>query len=413
MRRTLLVTSFLAALVGSELAAEAQNANAPDPVAALRSYLAQAPDKRGDLDPAVLNAPLTRAQAQAAQKLLVDDWRKRVKATRGKVLSQGAITVDGTTMRFVAKTFGKKPASGRSLYISLHGGGAAPAEVNDQQWRNQQSMYRPAEGIYVAPRAPTNTWNMWHEPHIDKLLGRLISDMIALQDVNPNKVYLLGYSAGGDGVYQLAPRMADRFAAASMMAGHPNDASPIGLRNIGFAIHVGEADADYKRNQVAAEWAKQLAALKKDPWSYPHVVELHRGKGHWMDGQDAKAIPWLAGFTRTPHPGHVSWKQDDVTHTRFYWLAIPEQLAKPGAEIHASFNGQTITIERTDVPVVAVRLNDDMVDLDQPVTVRIGNKVVFQGAVMRTIAALTATLAEREDPAAMYAAQVVVQQPAP
>ena len=40
---------------------------------------------------------------------------------------------------------------------------------------------------------------------------------IVFEDVDPNRVYLLGYSAGGDGVYQLAPRMADRFAAASMM----------------------------------------------------------------------------------------------------------------------------------------------------------------------------------------------------
>ena len=53
--------------------------------------------------------------------------------------------------------------------------------------------------------------------------------MIMLYEVDPNKVYLMGYSAGGDGVYQLAPRMADRFAAAAMMAGHPNETSPLGL----------------------------------------------------------------------------------------------------------------------------------------------------------------------------------------
>ena len=52
-------------------------------------------------------------------------------------------------------------------------------------------------------------------------------------------LYVLGYSAGGDGVYQLAPRLADRWAAAGMMAGNPNDASPLNLRNLGFALHVG------------------------------------------------------------------------------------------------------------------------------------------------------------------------------
>ena len=74
-----------------------------------------------------------------------------------------------------------------------------------------------------------------------------------LAGANPDKVYLMGYSAGGDGVYQLAPRMADRFAAASMMAGHPGNASPLGLRNLPFAIFSGADDAAYNRNKVAAE----------------------------------------------------------------------------------------------------------------------------------------------------------------
>jgi poly(3-hydroxybutyrate) depolymerase len=36
------------------------------------------------------------------------------------------------------------------------------------------------------------------------MFARLIEDLIVLEDVNPDRVYLLGYSAGGDGVYQLA-----------------------------------------------------------------------------------------------------------------------------------------------------------------------------------------------------------------
>jgi len=86
--------------------------------------------------------------------------------------------------------------------------------------------------------------------------------LIVFNEVDPNKVYLMGYSAGGDGVYQLAPRMADRFAAASMMAGHPNDASPLGLRNIGFTIHMGANDSSYNRNKVALEWEKILRKLE-------------------------------------------------------------------------------------------------------------------------------------------------------
>ncbi len=116
----------------------------------------------------------------------------------------------------------------------------------------------------MAPRAPTDTWNLWHERHIDRMFGRLIEDLIVLEQVDPDRVYVMGYSAGGDGVYQLAPRMADRWAAAGMMGGHPNDASPLGLRNVAFALQVGAKDSAYHRNQVAKEWAAKLDQLQRD-----------------------------------------------------------------------------------------------------------------------------------------------------
>ena len=56
----------------------------------------------------------------------------------------------------------------------MHGGGGAPAEVNDKQWQNQISLYQPAEGIYMAPRAPTDTWNLWHQDHIDVFFALFI-----------------------------------------------------------------------------------------------------------------------------------------------------------------------------------------------------------------------------------------------
>lgn len=83
-----------------------------------------------------------------------------------------------------------------------------------------------------------------------------------MEKADPNRVYVMGYSAGGDGVYQLGPRMADYWAGAAMMAGHPNDASPLGLRNVAFALQVGAQDDGYNRNKIAQEWAAKLGQLK-------------------------------------------------------------------------------------------------------------------------------------------------------
>src|SRR5690606_7716328 len=98
------------------------------------------------------------------------------------------------TLKFDYKVFGEKPADGRSLYISLHGGGGTSAAVNDQQWKNQIGLYRPTEGVYFVPRSPANTWNMWHDYQMDQFIAEIIKDAIVMEDVNPDKVYIMGYS---------------------------------------------------------------------------------------------------------------------------------------------------------------------------------------------------------------------------
>jgi hypothetical protein len=355
--------------------------------------------------------PLSRGAADEVRGKLWADHAARLKVDRADEMKIRVLVDGKLEMPFAYTIFGDKPKSGRSLFISMHGGGNAPRAVNDQQWENQKRLYKPAEGVYVAPRAPTNTWNLWHEPHIDRLFARLIEDLIVFEDVDPNRVYLMGYSAGGDGVYQLAPRMADRFAAAAMMAGHPNDASPLGLRNLPFAIHVGGNDGGYGRNKIAREWGEKLDALAKgDAGGYPHVVKLHEGKGHWMDREDAEAVPWMAQYTRDPNPKKVVWRQSGTTHDRFYWLAVPPGTAKAGSEVTATRNGQTITIEHAkNVDRLVIRLNDAMLDLDEPVTIRTPEKLLYEGKATRTIDTLSKTLTEYGDPKATFAAEIEVR----
>ncbi|MBL9149880.1 MAG: dienelactone hydrolase family protein [Phycisphaerae bacterium] len=311
-------------------------------------------------------------------------------------------------MKFFAKTFGDAPTGGRSLVISMHGGGGAPTQVNDQQWENQKRLYELKEGIYVAPRAPGDTWDLWHQGHIDGLFDRLIEDLVIVEDVNPDRVYIMGYSAGGDGVFQLAPRMADRFAAAAMMAGHPNETRPDGLRNLPFTLHMGGKDGAFKRNEVAAQWKTLLADLHAaDPKGYVNEVVIHPGKGHWMDREDAVAIPWMAAHTRDLRPTKIVWLQDDVTHSRFYWLAVDDPKARE--RIVVERDGQTIrVVEAPAEKRLRIRLDDSMLDLDKPVVVLQGEKELFRGNVERSPAVIDATLNERGDRQGIWTAEVAV-----
>ncbi len=355
--------------------------------------------------------PLTKADDEKARRMLWDAHRKKIRAERRDEMKDRSITIGSHTMPFWYTTYGSKPRDGRSLWISMHGGGGAPEELNTQQWNNQKRLYKPDEGVYLAPRAPTNTWNLWHQGHIDPMFDRLIENLIVFEDVDPNRVYLMGYSAGGDGVYQLAPRMADRWAATAMMAGHPNDARPESLRNTAFTLHMGENDTPFKRNEVAAQWKLRLNELRsEDPEGYDHWVEIHAGKGHWMEREDAVAVPWMAERTRDLRPRYVLWRQDDVTHDRFYWLAVDEP--QRGKTITARLSTQWVmgdTIELSaDSGPVRIRLDDDLCNLDGPVRVTRDGRELYRGRPARTIATLHRTLEERGDPTGMFSSEIVI-----
>ena len=359
-----------------------------------------------------LSFPESVLSKEDAKKTLTDLWSKHkslLRKERAKEINAKKITIGGKTLRYAQKVFGRAPMEGRSLWISLHGGGSAPASVNDQQWQNQIQLYQPKEGYYVAPRAPTDSWNMWFQPHITPLFDRLIENFVVKNRVNPNKVFVMGYSAGGDGVYQIGPRMADRWAAASMMAGHPNDAQPDNLRNIGFGLFMGGNDSSYNRNGMAEKWKGLLSKLKKgDPGGYDHRVRIYPGLGHWMQLKDAESLPWMAKFTRNPWPDKVIWRQDSVTQTRFYWLGVSKSDHVNGRRIEATVKGQTISLTAKQTSRVKVRLSDELVDLDRSLVVKLNGKQKFSGKVDRLKSQMSVSLSERADHTSAASATITV-----
>jgi hypothetical protein len=383
-------------------------------IKAIRAALAARPASLGEVAAKdFARVPLTRGDAAAARDLLWKAHLELIRKDRAEEFKNRVLKDGKLEMPFDYTTFGKKPASGQSLWISLHGGGGAPKKVNDSQWENQKKLYTVEEGIYLAPRAPTDTWNLWHEAHIDRLLGRLIEDLIVLEEVNPERVYVLGYSAGGDGVYQLAPRMADYWAGAAMMAGHPNGVSMLSLRNVPFALQVGANDSAYGRNKVGKEYGEQLDKLHRDdPKGYKHFVKIHEGKGHWMNLEDRAALPWLAKYTRNSTPERVVWKQTGVPHDRFYWLAVPAEQVKADALVIARREGQTVQITSAEkVGKLLIRFDDRMADLDKPISVTHAGKNLYAGTPARTLEVMVKTLAGRGDPKLIFDAEVVVDLP--
>ena len=204
-----------------------------------------------------------------------------------KTMDVCTIRMGDHKMQYIMKEIGEPDEYGNyPLYIALHGGGGGPMEVNNEQWLEMVEYYSQAvtNGIYVAVRGMEDVWNTHFLDESYAMYDRLIEDMILLKRADPNKVYLLGFSAGGDGVYAIAPRMADRFAAVNTSSGHPNGVSLLNTSNLPFEIQVGIRDfysEDAIRSIRGAEYEAVLNDYsKKFGCEYPHRILVHVPEGH-------------------------------------------------------------------------------------------------------------------------------------
>ncbi|MEI6809849.1 MAG: hypothetical protein WCN95_14115 [bacterium] len=364
----------------------------------------------------------------------------------------------GSIMRYSCRKAGDKPATGYPLFIALHGGGSAPSELNDGAWKSMSTWYLDSikQGLYVAPRGIADAWNLHSLPDAFPMYDRLIENMILFEDADPNRVYILGYSAGGDGVYQISPRMADRLAAANMSAGHHNGVGPVNLYNLPFLIQMGEQDVSYSRHKDAVNFSLALDKLQKEYGGYVHDCFLHLGKGHgiaerdqagtpqdvianltaWREKGDrvtkpvnANAITWVGRHVRNPWPPRVIWDpgtRADRSGVRstgeklwptpnrdklFYWLDISgagkATLADDRIDVRVDKTANAISIEKT-TSWLRLLLNGNMLDLSKPVIVTLDGKT-FSVMAHPNLKTMSRTLIDRGDPNYCFEAEITVE----
>lgn len=384
---------------------------------ALQEYLDNESPMRAPLnEQSFAKTALTQADALTAQEMLWLDLGNQLAQSRASEIQQESIAWESFTLRYKKVSFGDALSSERSLFISMHGGGQTTAAANDKQWQNQIALgsnYAPTDALWVAARAPTDTWNMWFQNYMDPLLDRLITNMLITENINPNRVYLTGYSAGGDGAYQLAPRMADRWAGVQMSAGHPNGVPIENVRNLAFSLHVGGNDTAFDRHKEVPRYGDMLAKLKaQDPTGYKHQAIVHAGLPHWMNLADKVGVPFIQAERRNPETDTVVWTKFSTVPARFYWLAH-QQPTNSGAKVTAKREGNSILISQLEgFKDIVIYLRNDMVDFSAPVTVIAPNgDVLFNGKVERTLGSLATTLNDRQDPAMMYSAKITIDLP--
>jgi len=313
------------------------------------------------------------------------------------------------TSPYTVKTVGVQPTHGWALFIAMHGGGGVPAEVNDRQWAVMQKYYRDHPEVggyqYLALRAPNDTWNGFYDDYVYPLIGNLVAQFIRWGAVDPNKVFLIGYSHGGYGAFAIGPKMPDRFAAIHASAAAPSEGVTTArtLRNTVFTYMIGENDTDHGRSDRCRRFNDQVQVLRGERNDlYPVVLEYQKGMGH-RGLPDRDKIASMYAAVRNPVPRELSWELTDSVITDFFWIRVPTPARGQRVDVACADNRLVVTA--TGVTAAQVLLDSRLIDFSRPVVVELKGttSTINLRPSLRT---LCATLQRRGDPELAFSAEL-------
>ena len=352
-------------------------------------------------------------------------------------MENGAMTFGDATMHYTAEIFGDMPEGGYPLYIAMHGGGYDDTgEINDSQWLDMQTYYtRHLDcGIYIAVRGVRDTWDTHFNPESYPLYDRLIEYGILSGTVDPNRVYLTGFSAGGDGAYAIGARMADRFAAVNMSSGHPNSISMVNFYHLPIQLQAGEYDEAYDRNIVTAAYGLILDELQSEfPDGYEHRTLIHADRGHnyedydrdevdvftniygYLSGEDRSteqvnsyAPDWLSQFERDPLPETLRWDlgtRAELRETNAFYYLDADTDAKGIIQVFRDGNDVLLAPEDFEGDFM-ILFNEDMIDFSEPVHFEIADVGEADVMLIPEASWLQMTTFDRGDPNYQFEAAV-------
>ena len=227
--------------------------------------------------------------------------------------------------------------------------------------------------FYVALRAPDNTWNGFYTAYAYPLVANLIRQFLLFGDVDPNKVFLMGYSHGGYGAFAIGPKMPDRFAAIHASAAALADgAVPDTLRNTVFVCMVGEKDTAYGRIKRDTQLAAEIQRLRGDRTDiFPVTVQVIADHPH--SGCRSRHHPGIVSHRPEPGATGAHLGNDGPGHSDFFWLRVPAAQRREILYVHCRDN--TVTVDAApNVASASILLDERLLDFAKPVKLTLNGR---------------------------------------
>lgn len=200
------------------------------------------------------------------------------------------ITVDGTSRNYIVyapSNLGVK----RPLLISCHG--------MNQDANYQKNMLKietvadTAKFVTVFPNGIDKGWDISGDRDI-KFVTAIIDKMINQYDIDPNCVYLSGFSMGGMFTYHAMNKIADKIAAFAPISGYPLGGGNFTSSRPVPIIHTHGTGDDVVTfsgvQSILNEWINRNHCS-----TTPVVTQRYRGAGHitrrvWGNGDDGVEV---------------------------------------------------------------------------------------------------------------------------
>lgn len=297
-----------------------------------------------------------------------------------------------------------------ALVVLLHGGGQG-----DGHWRSGADMFigpfRKALGrvIFLCPTVLEKRYAEWGKnPAEEDYVKELMKAAKRTWPIDTDRVYCAGYSMGGYGTWHYGGHQADVFAGLVSGAGgillgmHRGETWGWGILSnlrhtpITFAHSKDDEPSPVWSDQVADRILTELAA--RYGGGYVHRYTEYENGGHAGAVRDmGPAVAWAAAHQRPRYPKAVVWEPSREFIRHFYWLRVerPQFFTR----LEAAIDGNTIDLNLTGLNGgFSILLNEHLVDMSRPVTVRCAGEQVFSGMVQPSLSAMIQSIEDKLDP---------------
>jgi len=223
---------------------------------------------------------------------------------------------------------------------------------------------------------PFGRGDMWYHGIGEQDIFECIELVRRIFNINPDRVYLAGFSMGGAGAFDLGLKYPDTWAACVPVCGSMGNLDLVANgRNLPFWINTGSEDrvVPAKYSKRAYEKAIELGFKH---WKYTE----YKGMGHsfWVDwGQIEK---WLLSQKKNNSPSTVSFTSEKCA--KAYWSEITEKYnCKQLARIDVETASQTIKIKISNIADYTLYLKDAPISLTKEITIIENSKEIFKGHI--------------------------------